>query len=276
MSTQPENKQCVLITGASAGFGKLVAEKLLAKGHTVYAVARRVEKMRDIETQGAHILQMDVTDTESVKAGVDQMLSEQGRIDVLFNNAGYGSYGTIECVPLEEIQYQYDVNVFGLARLVQAVLPQMRKQRSGRIINTASVVGHVSTAVLGWYASTKFAVEGFSDALRMEVKQFGIDVVLIEPGAVKTEFDEVAFAKLDSLDHAEDYKPLVAAFRKFTSKLYSKSPGPESTANAVIKAIEAKHPKTRYATTMDSKLLPRVKRILTDKLFDKIVLSQMK
>ncbi|HCO25467.1 MAG: short-chain dehydrogenase/reductase [Gimesia sp.] len=268
--------QTVLITGASAGFGKLVAEKLLTKGYTVYAAARRVEKMRDLESLGAHIMHMDVTDTESVNAGVAKVIEEQQRIDVLFNNAGYGSYGTIEDVPLEEIQRQYDVNVFGMGRLVQAVLPQMRKQGSGRIINTASVVGHVSTAVLGWYASTKHAVEAFSDALRMEVKGLGIDVVVIEPGAVKTEFDEVAFATLDSLDHAEDYKPLVAAFRKFTGDLYSKSPGPESTANAVIKAIEAKKPKTRYATTLDAKLLPRVKRLFSDKLFDKIVLSQMK
>lgn len=266
----------VLITGASAGFGKLVAEKLLEKGYTVYAAARRVERMQDLEAKGAHVMHMDVTDTDSVRAGVARILDEQQRLDVLFNNAGYGSYGTIEDVPLEEIQRQYDVNVFGMGRLIQAVLPQMRKQGSGRIINTSSVVGHVSTAVIGWYASTKHAVEAFSDALRMEVKPLGIDVVVIEPGAVKTEFDEVAFATLDSLNHAEDYKPLVAGFRKYTGKLYSQSPGPESTARAVVKAIEAKKPKTRYATTMDAKLLPRVKRLLTDKLFDKIVLSQMK
>ncbi len=266
----------VLITGASAGFGKLVAEKLLAKGYTVYAAARRVERMQDLEAKGAHVMHMDVTDNDSVKAGVARVLEEQQRLDVLFNNAGYGSYGTIEDVPLEEIQRQYDVNVFGMGRLIQAVLPQMRKQRAGRIINTSSVVGQMSTAVVGWYASTKHAVEAFSDALRMEVKPLGIDVVVIEPGAVKTEFDEVAFGTLDSLEHAEDYKPLVAGFRKYTGGMYAKCPGPEGTAKAVIKAIEAKNPKTRYATTLDAKLLPRVKRLLTDKLFDKVVLSQMK
>lgn len=266
----------VLITGASAGFGKRVAEKLLDDGYTVYAAARRVDKMKDLEQKGAHVLRMDVTDTESVEAAVSQLIEEQGRIDVLFNNAGYGSYGTIECIPLEEIQRQYDVNVFGMARLIKAILPHMREKRSGLIINTASIVGHVSTPVLGWYASTKHAVEAMSDALRMEVKHLGIDVVMIEPGAVKTEFDEVAFATLDKLEHPEDYKALVAAFRKFSENMYAKCPGPENTADAVLKAIKAKRPKFRYATTTDAKVLPKVRRLLGDRLFDKAILSQLK
>ncbi len=128
----------VLITGASSGFGKRVAEKLLDEGYTVYAAARRVEKMTDLEAKGGHILRMDVIDNRSVEAGVDQVIKEQGRIDVLFNNAGYGSLGPIECVPMEDIQRQYEVNVFGMARLIKAVLPHMRKKRSGLIINTAS------------------------------------------------------------------------------------------------------------------------------------------
>jgi len=266
----------VLITGASAGFGKRTAEKLLDEGYTVYAAARRVERMSDIEAKGADILKMDVTDTASVEAGVDQVIREQGRIDVLFNNAGYGSYGTIECIPIEEIQRQYDVNVFGMGRLIKTVLPHMREKKSGLIINTASIVGHVSTPVLGWYASTKHAVEAISDALRMEVKHLGIDVVMIEPGAVKTEFDEVAFATLDRVEHPEDYKALVAAFRKYSENAYAKCPGPESTADAVVKAIKAKRPKTRYATTTDAKLLPKVRRWLGDRLFDKLILSQLK
>ncbi|MFO7667811.1 MAG: oxidoreductase [Desulfobacterales bacterium] len=266
----------VLITGASAGFGKRVAEKLLDEGYTVYAAARRVEKMRDIEAKAAHILKMDVTDTASVDAGVNQMIDEQKHIDVLFNNAGYGSYGTIESIPLEEIQYQYDVNVFGMARVIKAVLPHMRKRRCGLIINTASVVGHVSTPVMGWYASTKHAVEGMSDALRSEVKHLGVDVVMIEPGAVKTEFDEVAFANLDKVDHPDDYKDLVAAFKRYAKGLYAKCPGPESTADAVLKAIKAKRPKARYATTIDAKVLPKLKRLLGARLFDKALLSQLK
>jgi NADP-dependent 3-hydroxy acid dehydrogenase YdfG len=266
----------ILITGTSSGFGKRVAEKLLDEKFTVYAAARRVEKMRDIEAKGAHILKMDVTDTASVDAGVAQMIEEQRQIDVLFNNAGYGSYGTIECIPIEEIQRQYDVNVFGMARLIKAVLPHMRERRSGLIINTASVAGHLSFPVLGWYASTKHAVEAMSDALRMEVKHLGINVVMIEPGAVKTEFDEVAFAALDSVEHPEDYKALVAALREYAENSYKKSPGPESTADAVLKAIKTKQPKYRYATTTDAKVLPKARRLLGDWLFDKVILSQLK
>jgi NAD(P)-dependent dehydrogenase (short-subunit alcohol dehydrogenase family) len=266
----------VLITGASSGFGKRVAEKLLEEGYTVYAAARRVGSMADIEAKGAHVLRMDVTDEASVKAGVDRIIEEKGRIDVLFNNAGYGSYGTIECIPMGEIRHQYEVNVFGMAGLIKSVLPHMRKQRSGLIINTASMVGRLSMAGMGWYASTKHAIEGMSDALRMEVKPFGIDVVVIEPGAVKTEFDKVAFATLDSLEQPEDYKALTAAIRRLFEKTYARCPGPESTADAVVKAIKAKRPKIRYVTTTDARLLPGARRWLGDRLFDRLILSQLK
>lgn len=266
----------VLITGASAGFGKIVAERLLGEGYIVYAAARRLDKMRDIEAKGAHILEMDVTDTVSVEAGVNQMIKEQKKIDILFNNAGYGSYGTIENISLEEIQRQYDVNVFGMARVLKAVLPHMRAKRSGLIINTSSIVGHVSTPVMGWYASTKHAVEAMSDALRAEVKHLGINVVIIEPGAVKTEFYDVAAATIDKVDYPDDYKPLVSAFKKLTQNMYAKCPGPESTADAVIKAIKANQPKIRYATTIDAKVVPAIQRLLGAKLFDQLILSQLK
>ena len=152
----------------------------------------------------------------------------------------------------------------------------MREKKSGLIINTASLVSHASTAILGWYASTKHAVKGMTDALRMEVKHLGIDVVLIEPGAVKTEFDEVAFATMDAIDHPEDYRHLAANFKKLAKSIYAKSPGPESTADAVVKANKAKKPKIRYATTIDAKVLPKVKRLLGDRIFDKIALSLIK
>jgi NADP-dependent 3-hydroxy acid dehydrogenase YdfG len=266
----------VLITGASSGFGKQVALRLLDEGYIVYGTARRVEKMRDIGERGGHVLEMDVTDTAAVNAGVNRIITEQGRIDVLFNNAGYGSYGIIECVPLDEIKYQYDVNVFGMARMIQAVLPHMRAQRSGRIINTASVVGHVSMAVLGWYASTKYAVEALTDALRMEVKRLGIDVVLIEPGAVKTGFDDVAFAALAKTDCPDDYRALVSAFKRFGQAMYAKCPGPESTVKAVLKAIKARRPKIRYATTTDAWILPKVRRLLGARLFDWAILRRLR
>lgn len=266
----------ILITGGSAGIGKRTTEKLVEEGYIVYSAARRVERMRDIEPKGARTLKMDVTDTASVEAGVAQIIEEQSRIDVLFNNAGFGLCGTIECVPIVEIQRQYDVNVLGMARCIKAVLPHMRKKRDGLIINMASTAGHLSTPVLGWYASTKHAVEAISDALRMEVKHLGIDVVIIEPGFVKTDFSKVSFAILDQLEHGEDYKALIAAFRKSYETNFAKSPGPESTADAVLKAIRAKHPKNRYATTIDAKILPKVRRWLGDRLFDRLILRQLK
>jgi short-subunit dehydrogenase len=266
----------VLITGASSGFGRRVAEKLLAEGYIVYAAARRIEKMRDIEVKGAHILKMDVTDTVSVNAGVARVIEEQKRIDVLFNNAGYGSYGAIECVPLEEIQRQYEVNVFGMARLIKAVLPHMREKKSGLIINASSVVGKVSMLILGWYASTKHAVEAMSDALRMEVEHLGIHVVVIEPGPVRTEFEETAFATLDKLEQPEDYRSLAAAFKRYSKKMYAKAPGPDSTADAVVSAIKARRPKFRYPTTIMAKVLIKVKWMLSDRLLDKGILSGLK
>jgi short-subunit dehydrogenase len=270
-----ENMKTVLITGASSGFGKSVAEKLLSEGYVVYAAARRIEKMRDIDAKGARLLKMDVTDAASVNAGVARVIVEQKQIDVLFNNAGYGSYGAIECVPLEEIQRQYEVNVFGMARLIKAVLPYMREKKSGLIINTSSVVGKVSMPVMGWYSSTKHAVEAMSDALRMEVKHLGINVVVIEPGPVRTEFEETAFATLDKLAHPEDYKPLAAAFKRYSVNMYAKAPGPESTADAVVRAIKAKRPGFRYPTTAMAKTLLKVRRLLGDRLLDKGILSEL-
>jgi len=266
----------VLITGASSGFGRRVAEKLLAEGYIVYAAARRIEMMRDIESRGARLLKMDVTDTASVNAGVARVIEEQGQIDVLFNNAGYGSYGTIECVPMEEIHRQFEVNVFGMARLIKAVLPQMREKKSGLIINTSSVVGKVSMPVLGWYASTKHAVEAMSDALRMEVKHLGINVVVIEPGPVQTEFEETAFSTIDKLDHPEEYRPLIAAFKRYNRALYEKAPGPECTADAVVMAIKAKHPKPRFPTTMMARILLKVRWLFGDRLLDRAMLSGLK
>ena len=172
-------KKVVLITGASSGIGKVTAEKLLEKGYVVYATARRLKKMLDLESKGANILKMDVTSDGDVNSVVDKIIQEQGRIDVLLNNAGYGSYSTVENIPMEELKYQFEVNVFGQGRLIKAVLPYMRSQKSGRIINMSSMVGIVSTPLLGWYAASKHATEAMSDALRLELKGTGIDNKLL-------------------------------------------------------------------------------------------------
>jgi short-subunit dehydrogenase len=194
----------------------------------------------------------------------------------LFNNAGYGVYGTIEDLPLEDIKGQFDVNVFGQARVLKAVLPHMRRQKSGLIINMSSVVGQVSLAISGWYAATKHAVEAMSDALRQEVKHLGINVVIIEPGAVKTGFDGNAFGFLDRKGYSDEYTEIAVNFRRFMSEKYDKCGGPERTADTIVEAIESKNPKTRYRTTGDAKRYILMKRLLPDGMLDNMILDSLK
>jgi len=168
-----KEKTVALVTGASSGIGKETVKKLLEAGYTVYAAARRVEKMNDLADLGASILKMDVTDRVSIEAGVTNILYGERSIDVLVNNAGYGSYGAIEDVPLEEVRRQFEVNIFGLARLTQLVLPGMREKRFGKIVNVSSMGGKIYTPFGGWYHATKHALEGLSDSLRLETAPFG-------------------------------------------------------------------------------------------------------
>src|ERR1700754_928544 len=181
-----------LVTGASSGIGKATAVALRELGYTVYAAARRVDRMRELADLGVQVLAMDVTDDESMTGGVKRIIAEAGRLDVLVNNAGYGSYGALEDVSLDEARRQFDVNVFGLARLTQLALPHMRAQRSGYVVNVSSIGGKMYEPLGGWYHPTKFAVEALSDSLRMELKPFGIHVVVIEPGAIRTEWGGIA------------------------------------------------------------------------------------
>ena len=181
-----------LVTGASSGIGEETARLLRRDGFEVYAVARRVDRMAGLTEEGVHTFAMDVTDDASMTSGVQRVLDEQGRIDVLVNNAGYGSYGAVEDVPIDEARRQFEVNVFGLARLVQLVVPHMRDQKSGRIINISSIGGKFYEPLGAWYHATKFAVEGFSDSLRLELAPFGIHVVIVEPGPIITEWNTIA------------------------------------------------------------------------------------
>ena len=185
-------KKVALVTGASSGIGKETAKLLFQNGFTVYGAARRVEKMAELREAGIKLIAMDVTDDDSMVSGVNEILKNEKRIDVLVNNAGYGSYGALEDVPISEARYQFEVNIFGLARLAQLVLPTMRAQHSGRIINISSIGGSIGEPHGSWYHATKFAVEGLSDSLRMELKQFGIDVVVIKPGMIVTEWNKIA------------------------------------------------------------------------------------
>lgn len=208
------NKGVVLITGASAGMGKATAELLLEKGYVVYSAARRIERMQDLEAKGAKLIALDVTDEQSMVNGINRIMEEQGRIDVLFNNAGYGSYGAVEDVTLEEARRQFEVNLFGLSRLTQLVLPHMRRQKSGKIINNSSTGGRIYTPLGAWYHATKHALEGYSDCLRLEVAPFGIDVVVIQPGSIKSEWSNIMLEYVQKTSGKGAYANMTNASKK--------------------------------------------------------------
>ena len=188
----PKPRPVVLITGASSGIGHATALALAARGWIVYGAARRVDRMQELEAAGCQVIAMDVTDDASLRAGVDRIIREQRRLDVLVNNAGYGSYGALEDVPIDEARRQFEVNVFGLARLSQLVIPTMRALGRGRIINVSSIGGRIYEPIGSWYHATKFAVEGLSDSLRIELAPHGIDVVIIQPGPIRTEWNSIS------------------------------------------------------------------------------------
>ena len=269
----------VLVTGASAGIGKATAILLAQNGYNVYGAARRTEKMQDLKNYGIKPIALDVTKDESVTACIEQIFKEAGSIDILVNNAGFGSYGAIEDITMQDAKYQLEVNVFGAMRLTQLVLPKMRQNQYGKIINISSVGGKIAFPFGGWYHASKFALEGLSDSLRMEVKQFGIDVIVIEPGSVKSEWKDIAFGNLQktSANTASPYYDGATAFFNATKKMAEeKSSDPMVIVDLIYKAIEAKKPKTRYAGGFMAKPALFMRKILSDKSLDKVILSQMK
>ena len=265
-----------LVTGASSGIGKETAKLLVQNGYTVYGAARRLEKMTDLQDTGVKLIAMDVTDENSMVAGINKILQTEKRIDLLVNNAGYGSYGALEDVPLSEARYQFEVNIFGLARLTQLVLPTMRAQHSGRIINISSIGGSFGEPHGVWYHATKFAVEGLSDSLRMELKQFGIDVVVIKPGAILTEWNTIARENLLKVSGNTDYETLVHKHVKMLENADKRGSLPIVVAKTIVKAAKANRPKTRYATGGGAKIILFMRSILSDRMFDKVMLSMMK
>ncbi len=272
-------KKVILVTGASAGIGKSTALQLIKEGHIVYGAARRIEKMKELEEAGGFALKMDVLNEDEMTAGVQQITDKHGGIDVLVNNAGYAVYGSVEDITIDEARRQFEVNIFGLARLTQLVLPNMREKKSGTIINISSVGGKIFTPLGSWYHATKHALEGWSDCLRMEVEQFGIDVVIIEPGAIKTEFIDVMNQPM--LDRSADgpYEAMAKALDKAGKEAYEKKgrhSGPEVIANTISKAIAASRPKTRYASGAMAGLLLFLRKWLSDRGFQKMLMSQLK
>lgn len=270
------SNRVVLITGASAGMGKETAKLLAAKGYTVYGAARRMEKMKDLEAIGIRTIPMDVTDETSIVNGVGKIIDQEGCIDVLINNAGFGAYGSIEDVSLEDARYQLDVNVFGAARLIQLVLPKMREKKWGKVVNISSIGGKFATPFGGWYHASKFALEALSDALRNEVKQFGIDVIVIEPGGVKSEWAGIAFDNIEKKSANSVYHESVKKVAAFARKATAKNVEPGVISNLILESIEAKNPKFRYIGGYMASQAILARKLLSDKLFDKVLLGPIK
>lgn len=243
-----KSNKVILLTGASSGIGYDTAVALAQQGHKVYAAARRVERMEPLRQYGIVPLKMDVTDEASMQEGVKTLLDAEGRIDVLINNAGYGYFGAVENVPMDDARNQLEVNVFGLARLCQLVLPTMRAQHSGRIINTASVAGRSVFYYGGWYHVSKYAVESLSDALRMELKPFGIDVVIIEPGAIKTNWGIIAADHLIESSKGTAYEQTGTMMANNLRNMYLSNTisDPAVVRKAIVRAVNARRPCTRY------------------------------
>lgn len=267
------DKRVVLITGASSGIGKETAKAFLQKGFTVYGAARRLEKMQDLEELGVQILKMDVTDEVSITSGVQSILEAEGSIDILVNNAGYGSYGAIEDVTIEEARRQFEVNIFGLARLTQLVLPGMRENRFGKIINISSMAGKIYSPFGGWYHAAKHALEGLSDCLRWETKPFGIDVIIIEPGGIKTPWGVIAADNLIKTSGEGVYAEVASTSAGSLRKRYTSDQltVPDVIAKTILKAATAKKPRTRYAVGYGAKPMIFMRKVLSDRMFDRII-----
>ena len=265
--------RAVLVTGCSSGIGRATAERLAAAGWTVYASARRLESVQALE--GCRPLQLDVTDDDSMRAAVEQIAREADAIGVLVNSAGYSQSGAVEAVPLDEARRQFDTNVFGLARLTQLVLPGMRAQRWGRIVNVSSMGGKLTFPGGGWYHASKHALEALSDALRFEVAGFGIDVVVIQPGLIRTGFAEAAVGSIEVGDGP--YGRFDAAVGAATAGAYEGGfarrlgGGPETVAKTIEQAVTARRPRTRYRVTPSARLFITLRRLLPDRGWDALV-----
>jgi NAD(P)-dependent dehydrogenase (short-subunit alcohol dehydrogenase family) len=288
MSSSSPTSDAILITGCSSGIGRATAERLARAGHTVYATARRPETIADLQEAGARTLALDVTDEESMRAAVGAIEAEHGPIFALVNNAGYSQSGAVESVPLDLVRRQFETNVFGALRLAQLVLPGMRRQGRGRIVNVSSMGGRLVFPGGGVYHGTKYALEALSDAMRFELRGFGVHVVLIEPGLIHTRFGEAAVGALeqagaDAGDHAGNGAPYAefnAAVAQATKKVYESGPlsklgaGPEAVAKAIEKAITVRRPRPRYPVTISARMLLAQRALAPDRMWDAMMRSQ--
>jgi NAD(P)-dependent dehydrogenase (short-subunit alcohol dehydrogenase family) len=269
--------KAVLITGCSSGIGHATAQRLATDGWTVYATARNPETLADLEAQGCRTLSLDVTDEASMSAAVDSVTAAEGAVGVLINNAGYSQSGAVESVPLDQVRRQFETNVFGLIRMCQLVLPGMRDQRWGRIVNLSSMGGRLTFPGGGLYHASKYAVEAISAALRFEVRGFGVEVIVIEPGLIVTNFGETAAGSIgETAGPYADFNRDVARATAdvYTGPLAKLGGGPDAVAQAIAGALKSDHPRTRYPVTPSAHLLINQRRLMPDRLWDLIMRTQ--
>lgn len=277
----PEPSKAVLITGCSSGIGRASALRLARGGWTVYATARRPESIADLKDAGCRTLALDVTDEQSMQAAVDAVEQAESAVGVLINNAGYSQSGAIETVPLDAVRRQFETNVFGLVRLTQMVLPKMRAQRWGKIVNVGSMGGRLSFPGGGHYHATKHALEAISDALRFELRGFGIDVILLEPGLITTEFGEAATASMTAVTGADadpyaHFNATVGAVTKgaYDGPMRLLGAGPDRVAKVIERAIGRRRPPARITITPSAKITIATRRLLGDRVWDAAMRAQ--
>lgn len=267
-----------LVTGASSGMGKEIAKRLIKDGFQVYVAARQLERMDDLAVLGARPLRMDISKTEEIERAVDAILGEAGGVDVLVNNAGFGLYGPVEDISIDEARYQFEVNVFGTARITQLLLPAMRKKGAGTIVNITSMGGKIYTVLGAWYHATKHALEGWSDCLRLELAPFGIRVVIVEPGLIETGFGDVVADGLLKRSGSGAYTKLTRAVARSIQAAYGHGRGtdPSVIADVVSKAAKAAKPRTRYVAGKYARPMIIIRKWLGDRMFDRVIASQMR
>lgn len=269
------NKKVVLITGASSGIGLETAKMLASQGHKVYGTSRDIKRIEKLKEFGIIGLELDVSIDESCKNCIDKIIKDEGKIDVLINNSGYGSYGPIETVDLDEAKKQFEVNVYGLIRMSKLVIPYMRKQHSGRIINISSAGGRVTTFLGGWYHASKYAVEALSDSMRMELKQFGIKISIIEPGGIKSNWGVLTANNLLEASKNTPYEDVSKRVANIYKELYGGKSKlltkPGKVAKKISKAVNSKYPRTRYLFGFGARPMIFAHWILPNKVFDYIM-----